>query len=133
VFALMSTSCGSDSNTTPNTSTSDHDAGEEHVTLDEDTVDDLSSSNVATPDSFDFDSLERTIREVLGSETAISRSNLTLESQETNLRISGEERLGTECVSATEEYIEFASEGADHLTAIVDEESSITPGSPPEL
>lgn len=68
---------------------------------------------------------------VLGAETAISRSNLSLESQETRLRISGEETLGTEYVNASEEYIEFAQQGAEHMIAVVDEEFSIAPGSPP--
>lgn len=68
---------------------------------------------------------------VLGAETAISRSNLSLESQETRLRISGEETLGTEYVNASEEYIEFAQQGAEHMITVVDEEFSIAPGSPP--
>lgn len=90
--------------------------------------------NPSTPvEAEEVNSIEEALRELFGEDTAITDSNFELETISLRIQLTNGERQRPECVEAEQEYIDWASSEAQHLSALIAEESSISPAQPPSI
>lgn len=141
MFATMAIGCGTtkeaDSTVSPifeNSGPEEKDASsvaEDEVNSGQDLVTDHDDAT----ELIDFDAIEEKMLSVLGDQTAISRSSSDLNAREFRVERDKESGgfYGENCLDAEEAAIDFTTDSAQHMTAIVSEDESLTPSNPPNV
>lgn len=141
LFASLAAGCAT--TTEPDSAAEPHvdtPSSQEEVTssVEEDEVNsdkDLVAGNDDATAHINFDDLEEKMRAVLGEQNAISRSSSDLRARELGVNLDRDSGglYGESCVNAEEEAVDFTKASANHITAIISEENSLTPSNPPDV